>query len=417
MKKIVAIFLLCLLTGQGVFAQSNEPILTDLSQYFDVDLDAPVPDLKPLIKEFNFQTQSYEPRYVLSYELGRAFDPVWRNVITSYGLSEKRIKAYGEDDLFDMIVSLPKETYPYIGPFLHASPNISEKILNLPGIKETKNKFPERIAPRLQHIEDLEFLSPSLYILLMPEMWPQNREAMEKPRIRPAKLPPVKYQNDFYRNIFKQVEENGIGASSGDGPKLIADEIRTLKITKTSPLTSADVKAFINTLDSVLAFATLKNKSRLISIESLINYYEAKNGTALHSNTLKDMVNPCQRLALKIKWAGMETEFLKDIAKQGFNLKTWAWTCDKTIKAYRMTVTSGDKIAAVRALKIGMAEQTMRLLAPKWRERQNEAVQTLFALYRTNKKDVIAVIKNADVLQQKLYPFGSMLVTSPLNFD
>ena len=62
-----------------------------------------------------------------------------------------------------MIQSLPKQYYPYIGPYLHTVPNMSPKILNLPGIKETKNQFPERIAPQLKDIPNLEFLSPYLY--------------------------------------------------------------------------------------------------------------------------------------------------------------------------------------------------------------------------------------------------------------
>ena len=71
-------------------------------------------------------------------------------------------------EMYDMLMMLPKEYYPYIGPMLHTFPGISDRILMLPGIKETKNKFPERIAPQLQGIEDLEFLSPHLYILLIP---------------------------------------------------------------------------------------------------------------------------------------------------------------------------------------------------------------------------------------------------------
>mgnify|MGYP003311110199 CR=1 FL=1 len=41
------------------------------------------------------------------------------------------------------------------------------------------------------------------------------------------------------------------------------------------------------------------------------DYWESKNGTALSLNGLKDGVNPCQRLALKIRWAGLEDEFIK----------------------------------------------------------------------------------------------------------
>ena len=412
MKNLFKIcFVWFLLVGQS-FATD-----VDFSKYFEVDLDAELPDLEALRKEYDFQTAIYQPRYLLSYELGTGFDPVWFELINTYGTSERRLKSAGEDDLFDMIVSLPKEMYPYIGPFLHDSPNISEKILNLPGIKETKNKFPERIAPQLQDIEDLEFLSPYLYILLMPEMWPQNREAMEKPRIRFAKMPPVKREPKVYLNLFEKVSEHGLGNSSASGKQALKDQLRTLNVTKDSKLTSADVKAFAATLDNVRAFSTLGNQIKLLSADSLISYYEQKNNTALELNRLKDIVNPCQRLALKIKWAGLEAKFSGAIAEQGFDLKDWALTCDKTIKAYRIVVVSGDKLAAVKALKNGLAKKGLKMLSPRWRARQDEALYALFETYKTNEDDVLSVMKNEAELKEKLYPFGTMFVAVPLDFN
>ena len=53
---------------------------------------------------------------------------------------------------------MPPQMYEYIGPYLHTVPGIPEKVLNMPGIKETKNKFPSRIAPQLADIEDIEMI-------------------------------------------------------------------------------------------------------------------------------------------------------------------------------------------------------------------------------------------------------------------
>ena len=65
--------------------------------------------------------------------------------------------------MLEQLKNTPKEYYPYIGPYLHTIPGISEKVLNLPGIKETKTGFRKRIAPQLADIENLEFMSPALY--------------------------------------------------------------------------------------------------------------------------------------------------------------------------------------------------------------------------------------------------------------
>ena len=161
MKKVILSFVFMLLF---VPAKAQIP---DFKEYFEVDLDAPLPNLKALKEEYHRATEIYDPRYIVSWELGGAFDEVWRGIISYYGTTEKRLRAPGEEVLTDMIATLPKEVYPYIGPLLHSVPGIPEKILNMPGIKETKNKFPERIAPQLADIEDLEFLSPYLYILLI----------------------------------------------------------------------------------------------------------------------------------------------------------------------------------------------------------------------------------------------------------
>lgn len=388
----------------------------DFKKYFEVDLDSPVPNLKILEKELTALTEVYNPRYVVSWDMGLVFDKVWRGIITSYGTTEKRLKTSGEDDLAELIATLPKKYYPYIGPMLHASPGISEKILNMPGIKETKNKFPERIAPQLQGIEDLEFISPHLYLLLMPEAWPENRQPIETPKLRPAQIPQVPYEPTFYANVLKSVPDGGFGGANARGDRPLQDNLRTLQITKTSPLTTADIKSFTKTLSGVLAFSTLENNIKIIHAGSLLDYYEAKNGTALEMNNLKDLVNPCQRLALKLKWAGLETEFSKIIAKEGFNLKEWAYTCDKTIKAYRIAIMTGPKLVALKQYKKSVYDSYLKKLSSKWQDRQYANMEAFLEMYKTNRNDVMEALKNEELIQEQIRPFGSLMLLSPLSF-
>ena len=46
-----------------------------------------------------------------------------------------------EDDIYRLILMLPKYVYQYIGPFINEMPYVSDRILNIPGIKESTGKI------------------------------------------------------------------------------------------------------------------------------------------------------------------------------------------------------------------------------------------------------------------------------------
>ena len=144
---------------------------SEYDKYFKVDMKMEIPDVKEFIKKYVNDNSLYDKGYKSRLDMGNTFKKEFSKTIKFYGLSEGRLKNSYEDDLLEAISWLPKETYQYIGPMLHEVPGMSEKILNLPGIKETKNKFPERVADKMKAIEGIEHMSPSLYFLLMPEIF------------------------------------------------------------------------------------------------------------------------------------------------------------------------------------------------------------------------------------------------------
>ena len=175
MIKAILPFVSTLLLSTSIWAA---PL--DWKDKLQTDLETPLPNLTELQTKYPI-IDNHDNHYDYSWNLGTKFDSAFKEIIKSYGTSEKRLKPDHEENLLEMISMMPKETYPYIGPFMHTVPGMSEKILNLPGIKETKNQFPKQIAKRFQNIEGLEFLSPSLYYILMPEEITQNRKYIEKP--------------------------------------------------------------------------------------------------------------------------------------------------------------------------------------------------------------------------------------------
>lgn len=409
-KTLLWATLLYLLCGQ-VYA---DPV--DYEKYYEVDLDEPVPNLIALERELKALTEVYDPGYIVSWNMGLTFSQKMANKITSFGGSETRLKAPGEDAFYDQIMSLPKEYYPYIGPHLHASAGISEKILNIPGIKETKNKFPEVIAPQLQDIEDLEFISPHLYILLMPQMWPSNQQPVEYPRFKPARSKTAyKYDPEFFARVLAMVPDQGFGGEKMEPHKPSLNDLRTLRPTATSPLTASDVRAFVGTLGSVREFGTLDNKIKLYHVSALLDFWEQKNGKSLPINGLKDLVNPCQRLALKIKWAGLEDEFMAAIAPGGFNLKEWAYTCDKTVKAHRVARMSTAQLIALENFKKGVRNAYADALNPKWRDQEYILMQSLSLMHKTTRPDVLNALKLETEITKEILPFGGTLLTVPLS--
>lgn len=417
MKKYLTLFTLCFLLCLFGSRLALGVSASDFSKYFQVDLNAPVPDLEALNAEYEKQTAVFNPRYLLSWDMGNLFDPLWQRTISSFGLSEIRLKSANEDEMLALIQSLPPKYYPYIGPQLHSTQGISEKILNLPQIKETKNKFPTRIAPELADIEDLTFLSPYLYLLLMPEMWQKNTKAVEIPHRRPAKFlrnPSNPWPQKSLSVLMQNVPDEGYGGAVRLKSAPDFDDLRTLKITKDSALTSADIEAFLNTLPDVSAFGSLSNLVRLHHAEILLDFWEEKNNSALPLNDLKDSVNPCQRLALKIKWAGLETNFSKAIAPQGFNIKEWAYTCDKTIKAHRVANVSSKMLVLLKNYKNGVYDQIFNPLKPFFRDQQFALMQATLEMYKAPRTDVLQALKNGAKIKKALEPLGGTLLLTPL---
>lgn len=388
----------------------------DYAKYFEVDLDEKLPTLEELNEKYVKPNVLYDKRYDYGWNIGNVFDEVFRLTISEYGSKEKRMKPESEEALVILLNSIPKEAYEYIGPYIHTVMGMPERIKNMPGIKETKNKFPSRIAPQLADIEDLEFLSPKLYFVLMPEIWPQKMEMLEIPITYPS-APKVTFDNKLYENIKKIVKPEDFYPGAEPVTKISKSDFRTMKPGKDTRLTSADIKAFIGTLDDLDAFAKRDdNMLNLYNIGLLLDMYDKDQGRGLMVDGIKDMVNPCQRLVRKVKVAGKlkEEEFTAIIGKSGFNLKEWAYTCEKTIKAYRVAGANLETIHNIKAYERGIYNQTINHMNPQMMPMQFATMQSVVEMYKAPMADVLEARKNRKELREKILKMNNKLVAVPL---
>lgn len=400
-------------------------VKADISEYrhsFDVKMDMDISDLGKYIEKIRKMAQVYDKGYESRFYMGNKFNKEFSRVIKTYGASEGRLKTSYEDDLLEMILMLPKEMYQYIGPMLHEVPTMPEKILNLPGIKETKNKFPEDIADKYKGIEDIEFLSPSLYIVLMPQMWEKKRQDLDKPENIPAIKPKTPmFLPDYLKNndssSIPQAEKKPSSANAKAGKNPVNMERRTIFPSLTSPLTTKDAEAVLVTFDKINEWGrqnNMKNSMAIIRAGFLLNMIEKDGANPLQQSELKDLVNPCQNLVLKTRIGGVYHSFSKIVAQEGFTPEEWAYTCDKTIKAFRAAKANHAMAYAVRFHRNGYYDKYYKMLPPKWQQGMRETEAAIVAMYAVLKEDVNAVKPIEEKIRKKLVENGEMLLTTPI---
>ena len=390
----------------------------DYDGAFEVNLDEALPSFSQLQQKYAAEAEDYDKRYDFGWNIGTVFDELFKNTIVTYGKREARIAPKNEEAILNMLAALPEQYYQYIGPYLHQVPGMSEKILNMPGIKETKNRFPTRLAPQVKNIENLEFLSPAFYFLLMPEAWPYNVDLKEYPLPKPVKTK-VRRNPKFFETVEKIVPMKDFGSDAPAGKKTGRSDLRTPNPGKSTLLTAADVRAFINTLDKVNEFGNQPGrKLSLFAAGTLIDLWESEHGSKLPVNRVKDIVNPCQRLIQRIRLLGWENEFQMLIGPEGFNLKSWAYTCDKTLKAYRVGRMSTDALQSITLYRSRYYEREVNKQTPYNARLHFATAAAVLEMHRAPLSDVLEVRKHRSELHDKLLETDNYLLVVPFaNFN
>ena len=106
------------------------------------------------------------------------------------------------------------------------------------------------------------------------------------------------------------------------------------------------------------------------------------------------MVNPCSRLVQKARLIGQELPLAKKVAGEGFTLNEWAYTCDKTVKAYRLSRISLSMMQTIRAYKMGLHEPVINKLSPHSRAVRYSTMQAIVSAYNAPLADMVEVRKN-----------------------
>lgn len=410
MKKILYALLFCL------YAVPTQAQLKSFMHIYDVDLNENIPYIWRVHEDYKKDNAHYDRKYDFKWRIPTVFNSDFRQKIRTFGSVEKRFNNPDEEEILRDIQRMPKVMYPYIGPMLHNMRGLSGKILDLPGIKETKNKFPDKIASRLRDIPNIEFVTPDLYLYLSPQFWGEDLNTLEFPKelMEPEETPKIRINPEFIRRVREKVKVSDF--YPGAKPKVPSLGLRNYNADKNTPLSGADVQAFLNTFEGLEKFSKTKdNELNLIMMDSLINYWDDKNGTDKHVSFLKSVVNPCQTIVRKVKWASLRSQFQDAIGSEAFGLDDWAYTCDKVIKACRIISMKQAHIAIINALRRGYPYTQLDKLnyTPEERLRQRYFLEAIVHMYDSNPNDVAAVRPFYKQITEKFLKLDYLYVGTP----
>lgn len=322
-----------------------------------------------------------------------------------------------EDDIYRLILMLPKYAYQYIGPFIHEMPYVSDRILNIPGIKETKGKFPTRIAPQMKEYAKKygKYMSTHLYIYLMPEAWarPEREKAAFKGYSKIIKIDENTKPDDLFilsnKTLLKKhkmlsPEQYRTGAAL---QKQVRPQTPANQVTRTSPLTEGDVEA---------ALASFQNIEKEFGNNRFDEFHTALRDMSLSDNNLmEEMLNPMQTLVDKINRLPQKERFAKTIAKNGFTPESWGITVDKIIKARRvanMSPAVAMNLAAWRRLK--KPPKSFDVLSPHDRQVSWDSIQLFLGMYTSTRENLLAVKNYGDNIRKVFATRDMMFIETPV---
>lgn len=355
------------------------------------------------LKERNREVKALSPEETVSSAIRDMIEMSYPG-----GVEElKRRQSKAEDDLYNLIVSAPKYIYQYFAPFLHTLPYMPARILNIPGIKELKGKFPTRIAPQMKEYAKKhgKYMSPYLYILLMPEAFPsKDREKpVWKSYSKVITIDENTTPDDFFyinnkslldkhKMLSPEEYRSGKFASKAKRPQTPVD-----KVTEMSPVTQGDIEA---SLSAVKELKTEFGTNRLDEFHSLIRRM------ALFENNLhEELLNPFQVLMDRVE---RMPEKYRDkmrgvLAKHGFTPKTFGITMDKILKAHRvakMTPATALNLAAWRGLK--RPPESFDVFSPEDKAEAWRSIQLFLKMYSTSQENLLAVKKYSGNIRDAL---------------
>ena len=179
-----------------------------------------------------------------------------------------------ERGLVNAVRSMSDDELEFFAPIVYSFDNMSDRVLEMPELKQFKGKRPTRISPYMKAVADkyMDFMSPQYYYLLMPEAFPDPGSSETEygdVKAREPVILVVSPQMDPERvallvdphgaRVGRQAQALPFAFAQQDAETILpVDTVRSRIVTENSPISDADVLAFSAALGKLRSMPGLK---------------------------------------------------------------------------------------------------------------------------------------------------------------
>ena len=104
----------------------------------------------------------------------------------------------------------------------------------------------------------------------------------------------------------------------------------------------------------------------------------------------------------KARIQGKELELAIFVAPQGFTLNEWAYTCDKTIRAFRVANIKSGVVQAIRDYQRGVYDDEIKGLSSYTQNIRFATMQMIIQAHKAPLRDVLEYKKNRKEFEEIL---------------
>ena len=269
---------------------------------------------------------------------------------------------------------------------------LSHRLRTMPEVARWRGKVPTRIAPELQGKDpyDWQYLSPYLYVYLMPEIWPSYQ------RERQAAKPAITRQINW-----KNTEEAQRAFAPAERRMAIQKEIQQRAQTDVEGgLTEQDKQAVHQVFSDLLEFSKTREGKAVFAHVVL----------ALDSDKIYDaMARPCAAMVRGMHAIQMESFLTPALDKAQISEKDFTEKCERVTRAYRVSHSSPEMAMYI----IGLQRKLKRNPSAK------EAViwKALIDMFSVSMADVQSVLPEKDKWKKLFNQQRPLFLGTPFILD
>ena len=115
------------------------------------------------------------------------------------------------------------------------------------------------------------------------------------------------------------------------------------------------------------------------------------------------------RFVQKSKILGKDKELGAIVAKGGFTINEWGYTCDKTIKAHRVANITTNMVQLLKELQKGFYDEEIKSLSNYTQNVRFALMQGIIQAHKAPMSDVLEYRKNRKEFEEKLKKYKNRL--------